>query len=68
MFVLLSGPLYWSTYPSAVLLGVPRIGAVFPQASLMLAFSTVGALIVARLPGNPIGWNLRAARLSIGLS
>ena len=65
VFVLLSAPLYWSISPSAVLLGVPQIVAVFPLAVLVLAFSTVGALIVARLPGNPIGWILCAAGLSI---
>jgi hypothetical protein len=41
---------------------------VFPLAALVLAFSTVGALIVARLPGNPIGWILCAAGLSIGFT
>ena len=65
---LLSVPLYWSISPSAVLLGVPQIAAVFPLAVLVLAFSTVGALIVARLPGNPIGWILCAAGLSIGFT
>jgi hypothetical protein len=68
VFVLLSAPLYWSISPSAVLLGVPQIVAVFPLAVLVLAFSTVGALIVARLPGNPIGWILCAAGLSIGFT
>jgi hypothetical protein len=68
VFVLLSVPLYWSTSPSAVLLGVPRIVAVLSLGGLVLAFSTVGALIVARLPGNPIGWILCAAGLSIGFT
>jgi hypothetical protein len=68
VFVLLSVPLYWSTSPSAVLVGVPQIVAVLPLAGLVLAFSTVGALIVARLPGNPIGWILCAAGLSIGFT
>jgi hypothetical protein len=68
VFVLLCVPLYWSTSPSAVLVGVPQIVAVLPLAGLVLAFSTVGALIVARLPGNPIGWILCAAGLSIGFT
>jgi hypothetical protein len=68
VFVLLSVPLYWSASPSAVLLGVPRIVAVLSLGGLVLAFSTVGALIVARLPGNPIGWILCAAGLSIGFT
>jgi hypothetical protein len=68
VFALLSVPLYWSISPSAVLLGVPQIAAVFPLAVLVLAFSTVGALIMARLPGNPIGWVLCAAGLSIGFT
>jgi hypothetical protein len=68
VFAVLSVPLYWSISPSAVLLGVPQIVAVFPLAVLVLAFSTVGALIVARLPGNPIGWILCAAGLSIGFT
>jgi hypothetical protein len=65
-FVLLSVPLYWSTSPSAVLLDVPQIVAVLALAALVLAFSTVGALIVARRPGNGVGWILCAAGLSIG--
>ena len=55
-FALLSVPLYWSTSSSVVLLGVPRIVAVLALAALVLAFSTVGALIVARRPGNRVGW------------
>jgi hypothetical protein len=65
-FVLLSVPLYWSTSPSAVLLSVPQIVAVLTLAALVLAFSSVGALIVARRPGNRIGWILCAAGLTIG--
>jgi hypothetical protein len=65
-FVLLSVPLYWSASASAVLLGVPQIVAVLALAVLVLAFSTVGALIVARLPGNGVGWILCAAGLTIG--
>ena len=68
VFAVLSVPLYWSITPSVVLLGVPQIVAVFSLAVLVLAFSTVGALIVARLPGNPIGWTLCAAGLSIGFT
>jgi hypothetical protein len=59
---ILSVPLYWSTSPSAVLPGVPQIVAVLALASLVLAFSTVGALIVARRPANAIGWILCAQR------
>ena len=40
-FASASVPLYWSTSPSAVLLGVPQIVAVFPLAVLVLAFSIV---------------------------
>jgi hypothetical protein len=47
-FALSAVPLYWSTSPSVVLLGVPQIVAVLALAALVLAFSTVGALIVAR--------------------
>ena len=65
-FILLSVPLYWSTSPSVVLLGVPQIVAVLALGALVLAFSTVGALIVAHRPGNRIGWVLCAAGLSIG--
>jgi hypothetical protein len=65
-FALLSMPLYWSTSPSTVLLGVPQIVAVLALAALVLAFSSVGALIVARRPGNRIGWILCAAGLTIG--
>jgi hypothetical protein len=64
-FALLSVPLYWSTSPSVVLLGVPQIVAVLALAALVLAFSTVGALIVARRPGNRVGWILCAAGLTI---
>ena len=63
---LLSMPLYWSTSPSAVLRGVPQIVAVLTLAALVLAFSTVGALIVARRPDNRVGWVLCLAGLSIG--
>jgi hypothetical protein len=63
---LVSVPLYWSTSPSAVLLGVPQIVAVLTLAALMLAFSTVGALIMARRPDNRIGWVLCLAGLTIG--
>src|SRR5918995_3887218 len=65
-FALLSMPLYWSTSPSTVLLGVPQIVAVLTLAALVLAFSTVGALIVARRPGNRIGWVLCLAGFTIG--
>jgi hypothetical protein len=65
-FVLLSVPLYWSTSTSVVLLGVPQIVAVLALAALVLAFSSVGALIVARRPGNGVGWILCAAGLTIG--
>ena len=65
-FVLLSVPLYWSTSASVVLLGVPQIVAVLALAALVLAFSSVGALIVARRPGNGVGWILCAAGLTIG--
>jgi hypothetical protein len=67
-FAFLSVPLYWSTSPSAVLLGVPQIVAVLPLAVLVLAFSTVGALISSRRPGNRIGWILCAAGLAIGFT
>ncbi len=67
-FALLSVPLYWSTSPSAVLLGVPQIVAVVALAALVMAFSTVGALIVARRPANGVGWILCAAGLSIGFT
>jgi hypothetical protein len=67
-FALLSVPLYWSTSPSVVLSGVPQIVAVLALAVLVLAFSTVGALIVARRPGNGVGWILCAAGLSIALT
>jgi hypothetical protein len=67
-FAFLSVPLYWSTSPSAVLLGVPQIVAVLPLAVLVLAFSTVGALIASRRPGNRIGWILCAAGLAIGFT
>jgi hypothetical protein len=49
-----------------VLLGVPQIVAVLALAALVLAFSSVGALIVARRPGNGVGWILCAAGLTIG--
>jgi hypothetical protein len=65
---LLSVPLYWSTSPSVVLLGVPQIVAVLVLAALVLAYCTVGALIVARRPGNRIGWILCAAGLTIGVT
>ena len=65
-FVLLSVPLYWSTSASVVLLGVPQIVAVLALAALVLAFSSVGALIVARRPGNGVGWILCAGGLTIG--
>jgi hypothetical protein len=67
-FAFLSVPLYWSTSPSAVLLGVPQIVAVLPLAVLVLAFSTVGALIASRRLGNRIGWILCAAGLAIGFT
>ena len=67
-FAFLSVPLYWSTSPSAVLLGVPQIVAVLPLAVLVLAFSTVGALISSRRPGNRIGWILCVAGLAIGFT
>jgi len=67
-FALSSVPLYWSTSPSVVLLGVPQIVAVLALAALVLAFSTVGALIVARRPGNGVGWILCAAGLTIGVT
>jgi hypothetical protein len=67
-FALSSVPLYWSTSPSVVLLGVPQIVAVLALAALVLAFSTVGALIVARRPGNSVGWILCAAGLTIGVT
>ena len=54
VFAVLSVPLYWSITPSVVLLGVPQIVAVFSLAVLVLAFSTVGALIVGP-PGSPTG-------------
>jgi hypothetical protein len=63
---ILSVPLYWSTTPSAVLVGIPKIVAVLTLAALVLAFSTVGALIVARRPGNRIGWVLCLAGFTIG--
>src|SRR5215218_2769502 len=63
---ILSVPLYWSTTPSAVLVGIPQIVAVLTLAALVLAFSSVGALIVARRPGNGVGWILCAAGLTIG--
>jgi hypothetical protein len=66
--VLLSVPLYWSTSPSTVLLGVPEIVAVLALAALVLAYATVGALIVARRPGNRVGWILCAAGLTIGIT
>ena len=62
---LLSVPLYWSTTPSAVLVGIPQIAAVLTLGALVLAFSTVGALIVARRPGNRIGWVLCLAGFTI---
>jgi hypothetical protein len=49
-----------------VLLGVPQIVAVLALAALVLAFSSVGALIVARRPGNGVGWILCAGGLTIG--
>ena len=44
----------------------PQIVAVLTLAALVLAFSTVGALIVARRPGNRIGWVLCLAGFTIG--
>jgi hypothetical protein len=67
-FAFLSVPLYWSTSPSAILSGVPQIVAVLALAALVLAFSTVGALIVARRPGNGVSWILCAAGLTTGLT
>jgi hypothetical protein len=61
--VLLSGPLYWSISASEGT--IVRIVETTFSIVQVVVFSTVGALLIARRPGNRIGWILASAGLAI---
>src|SRR5215203_3040573 len=66
VLVVLSAPLYWSISPSdgIVLRAVDTAFAIVQ----VVVFSTVGALLMARRPGNRIGWILAIAGLAIAVT
>jgi hypothetical protein len=63
VLVVLSGPLYWSISASEGIV-LRALNTTFSVAQVV-AFSAVGALLIARRPTNRIGWILAIAGLTI---